>query len=412
LHCQEILQDTPVTVFTTKPTSTGAKRVPQVVVLLDEDARVLSVSGGPAGAGFLALTEDHQLELHEQLHPHCDGECRFNKLWKTAWSSLSLKDAVEWEIDDLVLGKLLRLNLARPPTAKHIDKDRRRRYALLTITDITRHRREYESLVKRERELLKLLRDRDIDPADPADNESGDRSIGRRAVLAQELERKRIAAELHDSIAQSAGVIKYQIEANIERLSRADPSLDLAPFQSVVELTRDLVDEIRRISSNLTPTMLDDFGLCVALEGLCTEMQSGDCQFRPTCKSCVDEAGLPDIVRFAVYRIAQEALGNIARHASASCAQLKVTMSDGELQLEISDDGVGFASDKMQESARDGRSGHGLGNMRERVVATDGDFSIESAPGSGTTIRAAWSGEILEHLLRDESVLDSVDGNS
>ena len=158
--------------------------------------------------------------------------------------------------------------------------------------------------------------------------------------------------------------------------------------------------------------MLNDFGLCVALEGLCTEMQSGECEFRPTCKSCVDEAGLAEIVKFAVYRIAQEALSNIARHASASCAQLKVTMSDGELQLEISDDGVGFASDKAQELARDGRSGRGLGNMRERVVAADGDFSIESAPGSGTTIRAAWSGEILERLLRDESVLDSVDGNS
>jgi signal transduction histidine kinase len=406
----KIYKNAPVTAFTTKPTSTGAKRVPQVVVLLDEDARVLSVSGGPAGAGFLALTEDHQLELHEQLHPHCDGECRFNNLWKTAWSSLSLKDAVEWEIDDLLLGKLLRLNLARPPTAKHVDKDRRRRYALLTITDITKHRRAYESLVKRERALLKLLRDRDIDPADSVSDDRGHRFVGRRAVLAQELERKRIAAELHDGIAQSAGVIKYHIEANIERLGRADPSLDLAPLQSVVELTRGLVDEIRRITSNLTPTMLNDFGLCVALEGLCKEYQSGDCEFRPNCESCVDEAYLPDIVKFAVYRITQEALSNVTCHAGASFVQVRVRMTDGALQLEVSDDGAGF--DEAQKNTGDGRSGHGMRNMRERAVATGGDISIESAPGSGTTIRAAWPREVLDRLLSDESVVDSVDGDS
>lgn len=379
-----------MTAFANKPISAGAKTVPQVVVLLDEDARVLSVSSGSAGAGFLALIEDHQRELHEQLHPHCDGQCRFNKLWKTAWGNISLKELVEWEVDDRLLGKLLRLNLARPPAAKDIDKERRRRYVLLTITDITRHRREYELLVDRERELLKLLRDRNID----------DLSIDRRALLVQELERKRISAELHDSIAQSAGVIKYQIEANIERLSRADPSLDLKPLQSVVEMARTLVEEIRRISRNLVPTILDDLGLCAAFEELCTEMQSGDCEFRSICRSCVDDEGLPETVKLAAYRIAQEALSNIARHASASLAQLKLSMSDGGLQLEISDDGAGFASDKAQESARQGRSGHGLRNMRARALATDGNFSIQSEPGAGTTIRVVWSSESLERLLR------------
>ena len=401
-----------MTAFTTKPKSTGARRVPQVVVLLDEGARVLSVSSGLAGSGFLGLTEDHRLELHGQLHPNCDGKCRFNSLWRTAWSSISVTDAVEWEIDDPVLGRLLRLNLARPPTARDVDNDRRRGYALLTITDITRHRREYEGLVKRERALVQLLRDKDIDPEQSVGEQAGRRSTGRHTVLAQELERKRIAAELHDSIAQSAGVIKYHIEANIERLARVDPGLDLAPLESVVELTRGLVDEIRRISSNLTPTTLNDFGLCVALEGLCNEYRSDAYEPQPTCQSCVDEAGLPDIVKFAVYRVAQEALSNIARHAEASHAQVRVTMTDGVLQLEIKDDGIGFALGKELQSHREVRSGHGLGNMRERVMATDGDFSIESAPGEGVTVRATWPRVVLDQLLADESVLDRIDGDS
>ena len=404
-----------MTALYSDPKSSGARRAPQVVVLLDENARVLSVNKGLAGTGFLGITEDEQIELHAQLHPGCDGACRFRDLWKKAWNGLVMSDSVEWEINDQILGRMLRLNLTRPPTAKDVDIERRRRYAMLCITDITRHRRDYESLVKRERALLELLRehgvrpdgpanDKDAGTADelqrlPADLEERNRSLGRQEILAQEIERKRIAGELHDSIAQSVGVIKYQVEAHVDKLSRSHPDLDLSVLEGVIDQTRTLMDEIRRISNNLAPSMLDDFGLCVALQGMCAEHQSDGCDLRPVCEACVDESDLPDIVKFTVYRVVQEALNNISKHSSARNARVSAIMANGQLRLEISDDGVGFDAGDGDDSGTDG--GWGLNNMRDRVLATNGEFAIETAPGEGVTILAIWARANLDELLTE-----------
>lgn len=409
-----------------EPTSSGARRARQVVVLLDENARVLSVNTSLAGNGFLGLTEDEQLEIHAQLHPLCDGDCHFNDLWKKAWNSVSSTGTVEWEIDDPVLGKLLRLNLTRPPATRSADDERRRQHALLTVTDITKHRREYESLIKRERTLMKLLREQGIEPDDSANDDSDEsrveairaiadytrkyRAFNRQAILAQELERKRIASELHDSLAQSAGVIKYNVEASVEQLSRLQPDLDLALLESVIDQTKALVDEIRRISKNLAPSMLEDFGLCVALNGICNEFRSSDCDLRPSCETDINESELPDIVKFTVYRVVQEALNNIAKHAEANDVCVSLRFEGEALELSIQDDGVGFDLTDIREPRDDRSRGSGLRNMRERVMATGGEYSIESDPGRGVRIVATWSCESLE-LLSDESVLYGVDSN-
>ena len=404
-----------MTALRSDPRSSGARRAPQVVVLLDEKARVLSVNKGLAGTGFLGITEDEQIELHAQLHPGCDGACRFRDLWKKAWNGLVMSDSVEWEINDRILGRMLRLNLTRPPTAQDIDIERRRRYAMLCITDITRHRRDYESLIKRERALLELLREHGVRPDGtandkeagtfdelqcvPADLEERNRSLGRQEILVQELERKRIAGELHDSIAQSVGVIKYQIEEHVEKSSCSHPDLDLSMLEGVIDQTRTLIDEIRRISNNLAPSMLDDFGLCVALQGICAEHRSNGRDLRPICEARVDESDVPDIVKFTIYRVVQEALNNISKHSCADNARVCVLMADGRLTLEISDDGVGFEAANASHSESDG--GWGLKNMRERVLATNGKFAIESVPGEGVTIRATWAHANLDALLTE-----------
>ena len=415
-----------MTALPTEPTTAGARRASQVVVLLDGGARVLSVNTGLAGSGFLGLTENEHIELHDQLHPDCDGDCHFSDLWKTAWKSLAATDSVEWEIDDPVLGRLLRLNLARPPTSKDVEKDRRRRYALLTVTDITKHRREYESLIKRERTLMKLLREQGVDPAVSSNDDLEDsrvedlravadytrkyRAFNRQAILAQEMERKRIASELHDSLAQSAGVIKYSVEACVEQLTRLQPDLDLELLESVIDQTRSLVEEIRRISNNLAPSTLEDFGLCVALQSICDQFRSPGVDLQPVCDACIDESALPDIIRFTIYRVVQEALNNMAKHASATEARVELNMSGETLRLVVRDNGQGFDPASVQDPADENSRGAGLRNMRERVLATGGEYTLESSPGGGVRILATWSQASLE-LLTDETVLYGVDGN-
>jgi len=366
------------------------------------------VNRSQAGTAFSKLEASTDAGLHEQLHRECDRDCRFNDLWKKAWRSLSSTDSVEWEVDDPVIERMLRINLAKPPTADGVEVDRRRGHALLMMTDITRYRREYESLVERERALLKVVREQGAEsnlPANDDDASDDKRPLGRHLILAQEIERKRIASELHDGIAQSAGVIKYNIEASIERLSQADNSLDLSLLESVVDQTRSLLEEVRRISTNLAPSMLDDFGLCVALQWLCDEFRSESCDFQPDCSTCVDESSLPHPVKIAVFRVAQEALNNISKHASASTVNVDVSMSSQALQLEVRDNGVGLAMGSSSDS-----HGSGLHNMRERVESTHGKFSIESATEKGTVIRATWDESALD-LLGDKPVLDGVDSN-
>lgn len=388
--------------------SLGTRRVPQVVVLLDAEGRILSISSSLAGAAFSGLQSDIDAGLHEQLHRECTSDCRFNDLWKKAWRSLSSMDSVEWEVDDPVIERTLRMNLAKPPTADNVDVDRRRGHALLMMTDITRHRRDYELLVERERALLKMVEEQSANKSRSANDDDASHNMGsldRHLILAQEMERKRIASELHDGISQSAGVIKYNIEASIERLSRADPSLDLGLLEGVVDQTKSLLEEVRRISSNLAPSMLDDFGICVALRWLCDEFRSETCDIKPECSICVDESELPYEVKIAVFRVAQEALNNISKHASAGMVKVDLSMSGQALQLEVRDNGVGLASGSSSD-----QHGSGLRNMRERVESTGGEFAIESATGKGTVIRATWHESALQ-LLADKPVLDGVDSN-
>ena len=168
-------------------------------------------------------------------------------------------------------------------------------------------------------------------------------------------------------------------------------------LEGVIDQATALMDEIRRISNNLAPSMLDDFGLCVALQGICAEYRSDGGNLRPVCEARVEESDLPDIVKFTIYRVVQEALNNISKHSYADNARVCVSMTDGRLTLEISDDGVGFETANASHSESDG--GWGLNNMRERVLATNGEFAIESAPGEGVTIRATWTRANLDELL-------------
>ena len=131
---------------------------------------------------------------------------------------------------------------------------------------------------------------------------------------------------------------------------------------------------------------------------------------QPTCATCVDETVLPDIIKIAVYRVVQEALNNIAKHADAELVKVEVRMVDDGLELTISDDGVGFQLADISPAENHEGAGFGLHSMRERVETTGGDFTIESEPGDGVRIYAFWDSAGIK-LLRNEPVLDGVDSH-
>ncbi len=391
--------------------SSGPRWAPQIVVLLDDETRVLSANRSLAGTSFDSISETAPQRVHSQLHPDCDGNCRFNKMWDKAWASLASRDSVEWELDDPELSRLLRFNLSRTPAPRNFEQERRQQHKLLTITDITKYRREYESLVEQQQALIRLLMTQGLKSGNSVDelfDESGDtgnrlmagyvkteRSLSRQLILAQENERKRVAAELHDGLAQTIGVVKYRIEDSIVRLGEHYPDLDLSVLDASVEEIKGLLEEVRRISSNLSPSMLEDFGLHVALDWLCKEFKIQNPGLSFDCSMQIDEGDTPELLKIAVYRVAQEALNNIAKHASATQVYAFLESNDRGVELVIRDNGVGIDSAEANRGY-DGKAGLGLRSMRERVEATGGNFELAAGKESGVEIRARWDAEHLE----------------
>jgi signal transduction histidine kinase len=199
----------------------------------------------------------------------------------------------------------------------------------------------------------------------------------RRVVSAQELERKRLARELHDETGQALTSILLGLRTLEEE---TDPGTLRATARDLREMTVQTLQDVRRLAVELRPSALDDFGLVPALERLV----SG---FRDQTGLVVEleariQGRLPGEVETALYRIVQEALTNVMKHARARHVSVLVTRKDASVAAVMEDDGRGFSPDEV------GDEGLGLLGMRERLALLDGTLRIESRPGSGTTVVA------------------------
>ncbi|TKC88382.1 histidine kinase [Trinickia terrae] len=208
--------------------------------------------------------------------------------------------------------------------------------------------------------------------------------LAQQVVESQENERARLSRELHDGISQMMVSIKLLLESALARFERASgpaarvPAAEAALSTGLARLS-DTLREVRRISHALRPAMLDDLGLAAALEQLTRELgdetgiEIGFTQITHT------RAGaLPDAVNTALFRIAQEALNNIVRHAQATRASLSLDVSARAVTLAIADNGRGFDIERVQADAR---GGIGLRNMRERLDTLSGALSLVSQAG-------------------------------
>lgn len=193
------------------------------------------------------------------------------------------------------------------------------------------------------------------------------------ALAAQESERQRLAGELHDEIGQTLTAAAIQIEhaADVGRDSPAD-------LRRIADAVRGSLDEVRRIARELRPEALDDLGLINALISLCSRLASqGDLRIRRELEKLPPIS--PDL-ELVIYRVAQESLTNVVRHAQASEARLSLAVSGPTVSLAIVDDGRGLPADLPAHTA-------GISGMRERARLVHGKLQIDSKPGAGTTVR-------------------------
>lgn len=202
----------------------------------------------------------------------------------------------------------------------------------------------------------------------------------------QEFDRNRIARDLHDSTVQSLTSLVHKTEL-CGKLLDIDLIRARLELQSMIEMIRAIINDMREIIYDLHPTSLNNFGLDAVIDSYCTRIKRNhevDISLRVMGK----EKNLSSIVRVTLYRIIQEACSNVIKHASAKHLIVSVFYEEEKTKLEIEDDGIGFdvAAIKEKTLSEEEFCGFGLFTMKERAYLLGGTFSIESHPGNGTKI--------------------------
>ena len=250
-------------------------------------------------------------------------------------------------------------------------------WVLASVLDITERRRVERTLQESRQEL---------------------RALAGRLFRAQEEERKRIARELHDELSQSVALLAFDTSS----LALSPPAAPEDMKESLRKLQSriaDLSTDIRQIAHKLHPSILEDLGLAAALRELCEEFSARE-TIPVACDHEALQQALPVDIASCLYRVAQEALHNIQKHARATHIWLSVIDDPETVRLCVQDDGVGF------DAVAGSSGGLGIISMKERVRLVQGAFSIQSQPGKGTTLSVS----IPLHRRHSEAHANTVSG--
>ena len=213
-------------------------------------------------------------------------------------------------------------------------------------------------------------------------------SLQQRLTTAQEDERRRIARDMHDTVGQTLTALALGIQTL--RDAGPLPQAALLRLNHVQQLADELARQVHDLATQLRPTALDDLGLEAAARHLVADWSARSAVSADFQSTGVADERLPTEVETALYRVVQEALTNVAKHAKARRVAVVLSRTDGHAVAVIEDDGVGFDPEEITPTPQrlDDRDRLGLLGMRERVGLVGGTLEIESTPGKGTTIIA------------------------
>ncbi len=203
-----------------------------------------------------------------------------------------------------------------------------------------------------------------------------------RAVAAQEEERKRIARELHDETGQTLTALAVGL-GGVEETIKQDPALATRQIEELKLLSMQAIDNLRQFVSDLRPSLLDDMGLVSAVRWY-AQQYAERTKIRVDMQVLGAKRRLPSQVETVLFRIAQEGLNNVGRHAHAQCAVLKLEFAESSVVLTVEDDGRGFNVGEVMGGSS--RRAWGLLGVQERVELVGGKFKIDSAPEHGTKL--------------------------
>jgi len=206
-------------------------------------------------------------------------------------------------------------------------------------------------------------------------------------LRSREQERRGVALRLHDDLAPTLVMVKYVIEDALQRIRGSKLDDMASPLAVAAARLRDVIADLREISTDLHPRLLDDLGLIPTLEWYCRGFEKAHPAVTMVRTLTAAEHKLPADLKVDIFRIVQDALANVARHSNASVVRLALLEGDGELRLSIEDNGSGF---DPALAARPGQPSVGLSSIRKRFDGTGGRRVLDTGPQRGTRVAAAW----------------------
>ena len=399
--------------------------LPDIVGLLDRRNKIMRVgravekwSLGPV-RGAIGRT------VHELLHPHCGGTgCALALSLDAAVSSLDSLPTAKVEICDPVLQRDLAIVFTDITNAVSGSRRRRTNRAAVAISDMTTLR-DVERALARNNQLLEdrvsertadllqanltlrgeVVRRREAESA-LRDSQRELEKLSELLVSAQERERKRISLDLHDSVGQSLTAIKYLLEQGLVHAQRGHQTQPQRLVEHAVERVKQVMDDVRTISANLRPRLLDDLGAVSAVRCLCREWQEVYDHTHMSVDIAVDDSDIPASIVTPVYRGVQELLNNIAQHADASHIRVSIAVERGRLAVCVEDDGVGFNMPRGAAGGEGQVALRGLLGLRERAERSGGSCTVNTAPGRGTAVRLEWPLRLPAAMLEPSHALN------
>jgi len=216
------------------------------------------------------------------------------------------------------------------------------------------------------------------------DSERALRHLSLKIIETQENERRQIAKELHDSIGSSLAAIKFAVEGKLETMKNGPPN-DTISLEKIADHIHDTINEVRRISTSLRPSMLDDLGLLATIKWYCRSSSEMHKDTRIETELVLDDDAVPEYSKIAIYRVLQEAMNNTLKHSRADTIRVSLTAVNDRVRLCVKDNGCGFDPEDVMQS-NDPLSGYGLKGMSDRAEVVGGSLSLDSSPGRGTTV--------------------------
>lgn len=209
-------------------------------------------------------------------------------------------------------------------------------------------------------------------------------------VTSQEMERKRMASELHDSIGQELNALSFGIRLAADQLRKGATADVGATLDSLSGQVRGAIEEARRIALNLRPAMLDDLGVIGTLSWFFRQVRTLHPRLDLRIELDAEERQVPDALRTPIYRVVQEAISNIVKHSGATEVTVTLRASPKTIELGIKDNGGGFSVPPDFSVLGTAHASCGLSGMSNRVEFSGGKFTLTSKRHKGTSIKAVW----------------------